>query len=290
MPASSTATGTAGSIARDSEFIYVATGQNNWKRAAISSWPWPVTSNLMFLGRAADANTLTLSGSNVTQWRDANGGSLVLAADAGNVTVNSTGINSQPALAFGGSASLSMAVQSSWSRSAPFSVAMILLPTATTTTLNAMRIGVFGGITAGEFAAGLTLREYQDPASGSGGYYFGGFATRSFQADFSPYVRGSSLSQTVKLMTYVFNGTNAYLYENGSLASATSTNSGIISNLNPSSTATAYLSVGGQKIAGGSPVLFGQFLLSDIALYSTALTIGQVSTLATYATSTYATA
>jgi hypothetical protein len=37
-PASAAATGTAGTIAWDSSYIYVCTGTNQWKRAAISTW------------------------------------------------------------------------------------------------------------------------------------------------------------------------------------------------------------------------------------------------------------
>jgi hypothetical protein len=37
-PASATATGTAGTIAWDTSYIYVCTATNTWKRAAISTW------------------------------------------------------------------------------------------------------------------------------------------------------------------------------------------------------------------------------------------------------------
>lgn len=38
VPSSATATGTAGSIAYDSLFLYVCTASNTWKRAALSTW------------------------------------------------------------------------------------------------------------------------------------------------------------------------------------------------------------------------------------------------------------
>lgn len=38
IPASSTATGTAGEICWDANYIYVATGTNTWKRAGLSTW------------------------------------------------------------------------------------------------------------------------------------------------------------------------------------------------------------------------------------------------------------
>jgi hypothetical protein len=37
-PASASATGTAGTIAWDSSYIYVCTATNTWKRVAISTW------------------------------------------------------------------------------------------------------------------------------------------------------------------------------------------------------------------------------------------------------------
>lgn len=38
-PASATATGTAGDIRYDSDYIYICTATNTWKRAAIATWP-----------------------------------------------------------------------------------------------------------------------------------------------------------------------------------------------------------------------------------------------------------
>ena len=37
-PASATATGTKGDIVHDTNYIYVCTATNTWKRAAISTW------------------------------------------------------------------------------------------------------------------------------------------------------------------------------------------------------------------------------------------------------------
>jgi hypothetical protein len=39
VPASATATGTAGQIAYDGSYFYVAVGSNQWERAALSTWP-----------------------------------------------------------------------------------------------------------------------------------------------------------------------------------------------------------------------------------------------------------
>jgi hypothetical protein len=37
-PASAGATGTAGTITYDADYIYVCTASNTWKRAAIATW------------------------------------------------------------------------------------------------------------------------------------------------------------------------------------------------------------------------------------------------------------
>lgn len=37
-PASASATGVAGQFAYDADYIYVAVGTNQWKRAALSTW------------------------------------------------------------------------------------------------------------------------------------------------------------------------------------------------------------------------------------------------------------
>jgi hypothetical protein len=42
VPASATASGTAGAIAYDGEFLYVATATNTWERVALSTWVVPV--------------------------------------------------------------------------------------------------------------------------------------------------------------------------------------------------------------------------------------------------------
>ena len=40
-PGSPTATGTAGEICWDADYIYVCTATNTWKRAALSTWSVP---------------------------------------------------------------------------------------------------------------------------------------------------------------------------------------------------------------------------------------------------------
>jgi hypothetical protein len=38
VPASASATGTAGTISRDADYIYICTATDTWKRVAISTW------------------------------------------------------------------------------------------------------------------------------------------------------------------------------------------------------------------------------------------------------------
>lgn len=61
VPASATATGTAGSIAYDADYIYAAVASNTWKRAALSTWAldpyWSSVSLLLhFNGNLADSS------------------------------------------------------------------------------------------------------------------------------------------------------------------------------------------------------------------------------------------
>jgi hypothetical protein len=76
VPASATATGTAGQIAYDGEYFYVATGANTWKRTALATWatftPATITGLQLWLD-ASDATTLY----------DATSGGSLVAADGG---------------------------------------------------------------------------------------------------------------------------------------------------------------------------------------------------------------
>jgi hypothetical protein len=85
VPASATASGTAGQIAYDGDFLYVATAANTWERAALSTWvPFAPTAiaGLQAWYDASDASTLydaTTGGSlvavngAVARWEDKSG-------------------------------------------------------------------------------------------------------------------------------------------------------------------------------------------------------------------------
>jgi len=118
VPASATATGTAGSVAYDGSYFYLASAQNTWVRAALSTWtvqksPDQIT-GLAGWWDFGDTTTLynaTSGGSNVT----ADGGSVSRVNDksgngknliAGNAPVYKTGVaNNRGILRFNGSSS-----------------------------------------------------------------------------------------------------------------------------------------------------------------------------------------
>jgi len=74
VPASSTDTGTKGDISWDSNYLYVCTSGDTWKRAAMSTWlDLPVSTNVELWLDANDSSTITLNGSTVSQWDDKSG-------------------------------------------------------------------------------------------------------------------------------------------------------------------------------------------------------------------------
>jgi hypothetical protein len=69
VPASATASGTAGALAYDSEYLYVAVGSSQWKRAALSTWTVPaITIGTQPSNQTASSGAATFSVSaSVTQ-------------------------------------------------------------------------------------------------------------------------------------------------------------------------------------------------------------------------------
>jgi hypothetical protein len=81
VPASATATGTAGSIAQDANYIYVATAANTWKRSPLQLW-LPASTSLQLWLDASDGQSLfdatsggSLVGADgaVARWQDKSG-------------------------------------------------------------------------------------------------------------------------------------------------------------------------------------------------------------------------
>ena len=66
VPASATATGVAGSIAYDGDFLYVAVGSNQWERAALSTWALDTYFRNVTLLLHADGSGSTFTDSSAT--------------------------------------------------------------------------------------------------------------------------------------------------------------------------------------------------------------------------------
>jgi hypothetical protein len=85
VPASATATGTAGLIAYDSDYLYVATAANTWERAALSTWvnftpasvtglqAWYDASDASTLFDATSGGSLVAADGAVARWEDKSG-------------------------------------------------------------------------------------------------------------------------------------------------------------------------------------------------------------------------
>lgn len=85
VPASATAAGTAGQIAYDADYLYLATATNTWKRAALSTWSsftpatiaglqlWLDASDASTLYDATSGGSLVAADGSVARWEDKSG-------------------------------------------------------------------------------------------------------------------------------------------------------------------------------------------------------------------------
>jgi hypothetical protein len=74
VPASATATGTAGQIAYDGDYLYVATAANTWERASLSTW-------VSFVPTSVAGLQLWLDASDASTLYDATSGGSLVSAD-----------------------------------------------------------------------------------------------------------------------------------------------------------------------------------------------------------------
>jgi hypothetical protein len=115
VPASATATGTAGSIAYDGSYFYIAPAANTWFRAPLSAWNWSPTAITGLQGwfDASDASTLynaTTGGSlvaadgAVARWQDKSGNNRHLTQGTSNKQPvrKASVVNSRDVLRFDG--------------------------------------------------------------------------------------------------------------------------------------------------------------------------------------------
>jgi hypothetical protein len=117
VPASATATGTAGQIAYDAEFLYTCVTTNTWKRTALSTWatftPSSITGLQLWLD-ASDSSTIfnaSSGGSDVSpggaigRWQDKSGnGRHFVASGSAMPTFTSSGLNGRSVVTFNGTA------------------------------------------------------------------------------------------------------------------------------------------------------------------------------------------
>lgn len=249
--------------------------------------PVSAISDLAYWGSASEASTLTLSGSTVTAWRDRAGGSVALTSTVGTPVLESSAINSRPAVLFDGTAAIYGNVFAGLAKTAPFTLFCVLRPTATTFSgMDASRVCCFGGTATSDFQGLIQLSEY-DSNNSTRPYFFGGNSTAVFAADYIPYLRGSALALATKFMVYAFDGTNAVLYENGVVKG---TQTAVHGSLSCNASSTAVLSLGGQRGPSNATVLFGKCHIAEVGVYRKALTQVEVNALNGYFASLYATA
>ena len=116
VPASATATGTAGQIAYDGSYLYLASATDTWKRAALSTWVapkapdsitglvgwWDFGDTTTLYDATSGGSVVTSDGGSVSRVQDKSGNGKHLIA--GNAPVYKTGIaNSRGILRFNGS-------------------------------------------------------------------------------------------------------------------------------------------------------------------------------------------
>jgi hypothetical protein len=124
VPASASATGTAGQIAYDANYQYICVATNTWIRKTIGAWdvtsPTQLSNLALWLDASDSASVTTVSG-NVSQWSDKSG-------NANHVTQSTSGsrppyqtsqVNGLNAIYFGGLSATHRLIRSSFSVSAP---------------------------------------------------------------------------------------------------------------------------------------------------------------------------
>lgn len=116
VPASATAAGTAGQIAYDGSYFYLASATNTWKRAAISTWVPFVPSALTGLQLWLDASdgaslydetsggSVVTAGGLVARWQDKSANARhFTASGSARPTLTASGLNGKSVVTFDGS-------------------------------------------------------------------------------------------------------------------------------------------------------------------------------------------
>jgi hypothetical protein len=219
-PASVTSTGTAGQIAYDGNYLYIATGTNMWERAAISTWDYDqYGANVVLLlhanGSFADASSYARS---VTAWGEAN--------------ANGTALYGSGAFSFNGSGDyLTTASTASLDLGSNYTLECWLYPNNSTLSGGIFHRGKYftastswDGLTASIRAIGNAVR-----------FYF--WATLNTNEQYVDIPQSYFPANTWTHLAMVRSGASGYVFAGGQLV-------GTISNLNTPVTSTYPLYIG----------------------------------------------
>jgi len=108
VPASSTATGTAGQVSYDSQYQYICVSTNYWVRTPLTPWLsittrprlWLNAANTLSLFDATTGCNNTANGGSVKRWEDASGNGLHFTNDTSPPTLATNSVNGLPVVVF----------------------------------------------------------------------------------------------------------------------------------------------------------------------------------------------
>ena len=253
VPASNTDTGTQGDISWDSNYLYVCTSGDTWKRAALSTWSeLPVTANLELWLDANDSSTITLNGSTVSQWDDKSGNDYhVSQGTASNQpTLTSSVLNSKNVLRFDGGDYLTNASAT---------------PVGGSTNRT---IFVVFNYTGSDIRYAFML----GPSAGSAGDNFGITQEIAVRVQFGNRIWSSSVGSSHSIVSIVLDGTSTTdisAWQNG-------TSLGVSSTLSNTVNTQSSFGVGGQ----GASMLIGD--VAEVLVYSSALSTSDRESVESY--------
>jgi hypothetical protein len=192
---------------------------------------------------AADRNTLTLSGSNVTQWNDKSGNGVNLTAASSNPVYQSNQINGLPGLVFSGSNRLTTSYTYATQTTA------FIVYTTSVTNNDARLIDINGN---GYGNIGIWYAPgYSPPTVTECGLWVGGsnFPQQGIYTTRAP-------ETGVRAYSILFNGTSSQIWRNGSQETLNATGAGFAGTANGTS-----ISIGGSSTTGSFIGTIGEVLL-----------------------------
>jgi len=173
VPASATATGTAGQVAYDANYLYLASATNTWVRAALSSWYpntpatiaglqlWLDAADPLTLYDATSGGALVAADGLVRRWEDKSGNGRHASEATYGPTRKTSQQNGHSALLFNGSSTFMTG--SSTPSTGNVRTAFAITKSANTSGNDFFQIGVHG---ASNFRAFTLRQSYGSPNSG----------------------------------------------------------------------------------------------------------------------------